>query len=204
MNVLLLSLVSFGLAILAHLIVWRIHLPRRQTRSLLIILFGVSALVIGSTFPASRAGLIATVEYPALIQSALFCISMSLAYTITYSALEADSPTLVMIRAIADAGPEGFDKERLFQTMTGDVLVMPRIDDLLRLHRQKDGKLGKEPLRITIWVERDPSLVRPVHRLERYRIDSLVRVFARVAQWDRDCVGGALCFGYYWLWCIRH
>jgi len=61
----------------------------------------------------------------------LFFISLTLAYMITYSALEADSPSLVMVMAIRSAGPEGLDKKKFGQLMSDDTLVMPRIKDIL-------------------------------------------------------------------------
>lgn len=62
----------------------------------------------------------------------LFVTSFTLAYMITYSALEADSPSLVMIMSIANAGPNGLPKEQFEQLMTDEMLSIPRIRDLLR------------------------------------------------------------------------
>ena len=50
---------------------------------------------------------------------------------ITYSAIEVDSPSLVMINAIAKAGKEGLDEKLFYQMMNGDILIKPRINDLL-------------------------------------------------------------------------
>jgi hypothetical protein len=62
----------------------------------------------------------------------LFVTSFTLAYMITYSALEADSPSLVMIMSIANAGPKGLPQEKFKQLMTDEMLIVPRIRDLLR------------------------------------------------------------------------
>jgi len=62
----------------------------------------------------------------------LFVISLTLAYIITYSALEADSPSLVMIMNIASAGSDGLPKKKFEQLMTDDILIIPRVRDLLR------------------------------------------------------------------------
>jgi hypothetical protein len=62
----------------------------------------------------------------------LFFTSFTLAYLITYSALEADSPSLVLIMSIANAGTNGLPKEQFEQLVTDDVLILPRIRDLLR------------------------------------------------------------------------
>lgn len=50
---------------------------------------------------------------------------------ITYSALEADSPSLVIVTTIANAGPNGLDKKYFDELMNDDILVKPRIRDLL-------------------------------------------------------------------------
>ena len=50
---------------------------------------------------------------------------------ITYSALEADSPSLVIITTIANAGSNGLDKKSFDELMNDNVLVKPRIRDLL-------------------------------------------------------------------------
>ena len=65
------------------------------------------------------------------IASSLFFISLALAYIISYSGVEADSPSLVMTLTIANAGPEGLDKKEFDKIMTNDILVKPRIRDLL-------------------------------------------------------------------------
>jgi predicted transcriptional regulator len=61
---------------------------------------------------------------------------------ITYSALEADSPSLVMIMSIANAGITGLLKTQFEQRMTDDVLIIPRIQDLLRdqMIYEQEGK----------------------------------------------------------------
>ena len=51
---------------------------------------------------------------------------------ITYSAMEADSPSLVILNHIADAGSEGVAKDVFFDSLNDDILVKPRIKDLLR------------------------------------------------------------------------
>ncbi|MBF0472984.1 MAG: hypothetical protein HQK93_04535, partial [Nitrospirae bacterium] len=67
-----------------------------------------------------------------LIHISLFVVSLTFAYIITYSAIEADSPSLVMIIAIADAGINGLSVERFHEMMSNDLLVVPRLNDILR------------------------------------------------------------------------
>lgn len=50
---------------------------------------------------------------------------------ITYSAIEADSPSLVMVMAIANAGPDGMDAREFEATLNDDLLIKPRVADLI-------------------------------------------------------------------------
>ena len=61
----------------------------------------------------------------------MFFVSLLLAYMITYTALEADSPSLVMVMTIGSAGPEGLDKKKFDRLMSDDTLIVPRIEDLV-------------------------------------------------------------------------
>jgi len=125
MTPLLWSALTLLAATAVHLLLWRIRLPRRQTRALLLIYL--------TTLAATLALLAARASPPAeLLQIALLVIASTFAYIINYSAVEADSPTLVIIRAIAAAGPSGLPPTALHAHMTDDVLVQPRLDDLIR------------------------------------------------------------------------
>ena len=50
---------------------------------------------------------------------------------ITYTAIEADSPSLVLIMKVSEAGSEGLDSKKLEQMMSDDILVIPRLEDLV-------------------------------------------------------------------------
>lgn len=135
MLVFLYDLILFFLAFILHLVLWKIHLPKRQTKALLQIFFGT--LIVGilfliniSSFVPEAGDLIPqkTSEY---FHISLFFISLTLSYMITYSALEADSPTLVMVMTIEKAGQEGLDKKEFDQKLNDDILVKPRIRDLI-------------------------------------------------------------------------
>jgi hypothetical protein len=135
MKVLFWGIILFCCAFFVHLIVWRIRLPKRQTKTLLVIFFGT--LLIG-LFTLGSAKFI----LPEYLHIVLFVTSLTLAYMITYSALEADSPSLVMIMSIANAGITGLLKTQFEQRMTDDVLIIPRIQDLLRdqMIYEQEGK----------------------------------------------------------------
>lgn len=134
MSVLCWSLEILSIAFLLHLLIWKIHLPKHQTKALLLIFFGmlVSGLLGLWGMKALLPLRMIPTRFPEYLHIALFVTSFTLAYVITYSAIEADSPSLVMMLAIASAGPEGLPKARFEQLMTDDLLVLPRIRDLVR------------------------------------------------------------------------
>lgn len=133
------------LGFLAHLAAWRVRTPRRQTRALLAIFFGV--LAAGVTVWAARGP---QASWPAptpttaaeCLAAALLTASLALAYVISYSALEADSPTLVMVRMIAQAGRAGLPRAQFHRQLTDELLVLPRLADLVRdgLVELRDGR----------------------------------------------------------------
>ncbi len=125
----------FVLAFFIHLVLWKVKLPKRQTKAILQIFFAVlfvgilvlwnlpdSPIIWGITPPVSLRG---------YIQISLFFISLTLAYIITYSAIEADSPSLVIVTAIEKAGSSGLDKKHFNELMTDEILIKPRLKDIL-------------------------------------------------------------------------
>lgn len=118
----------------AHVAVWKIRLPARQTKTLLLILFAglASSLAAFAAFPGLALLSVPVPRgYAELTAVGLYVTSFILAYMITYSAVEADSPTLVMMKAIAEAGAAGITREDFFSAMNDSVLVEPRLRDLL-------------------------------------------------------------------------
>lgn len=142
MAVLCWSILTVAAAFILHLALWRIHLPQRQTRALLGLFFGVLALVLAGAATGLTDDLVPLPRLaglPQYVQTAIFVTGFTLAYIITYSALEADSPTLVMIKAIAEAGAAGLPVEKLLESASDDVLLKPRLADLVR-----DGMLVQD------------------------------------------------------------
>jgi hypothetical protein len=135
MKVLVFGFTIFCLAFMVHLIIWKIRLPKRQVKTMLLLFFAtlLSSTLILSNAPASFKffNLTAPDNIWEYLHICLFFISLTLAYMITYSALEADSPSLVMVMAINNAEPEGLDKNKFGELMSDETLVMPRIRDVL-------------------------------------------------------------------------
>jgi len=112
-------------------------LPKRQVKTLLQLFFAVmgAGVLLLAVFPSIRLwGVSAPRGLNEYIHIMVFFISLTLAYMITYSALEADSPSLVMVMKIESAGSGGLPKEEFDKSMNDDILVKPRVNDLLIDH----------------------------------------------------------------------
>jgi hypothetical protein len=133
---LLYGVVVLSLAFIIHLLIWRIRPPKHQTAALVRIFFGTYLLSLPVLYGLSRAGCSTVVCVPRTVfdsaRTSLFFASFALAYIITYSALEADSPSLAIVRIVSEAGPKGLNSDALSSTFSDEVLVKPRVQDLLR------------------------------------------------------------------------
>jgi hypothetical protein len=125
MNALLLALGLFVAASAAHVVVWKLRVPRRQTRTILLI--HVCTLIAGCVLFGGTA-----LSYVELSRTALLFLTLTAAYIISYSAVEAESPSLVIALRVAAAGPGGLRKDALAREMSDEFLILPRIEDLLR------------------------------------------------------------------------
>ena len=134
MSVLIFGSSVFFVYFLIHLIIWKLKVPKRQTIALLKIFFLTLVLFVIFMIISSLSG--QCNDYiPKNMSDYLhiffLSLSLNLAYIITYTALEADSPSLVIILSIAEAGLNGISKKEFEQKMNNDILVNPRIKDLL-------------------------------------------------------------------------
>lgn len=125
MNTLFWGSVIFCSAFILHVIIWKVRIPKNQTKILLMIFFGTLCagfIVLCFLIHLTLA------EY---LHISLFFISLTLAYITTYSALEVDSPSLVMVMNIAAAGNIGLEKKKFEEITNDDRLVKPRVRDLI-------------------------------------------------------------------------
>ena len=125
---------AFGLFILGfaiHLILWRIHVPKRQSAELLLIFFAILPL-----------GLAATKIIPPLAalgpwgfwqcHVALFHVAMTLAYVVTYSALEERSPSMSLLTYVADSQGQGRTHDELSTILRSAMPVEIRLNAMIR------------------------------------------------------------------------
>jgi len=124
------------LAFVLHVIVWRLRVPKRQGRGIVCVflLTLIAGLALGVTTEYAK-GNFWDHAFDQMISSSnwiLLYISYTLAYLISFTAIEADSPSLVMVKQIMESGEKGLIPETLEKRIVNDDLVMPRIGDLLR------------------------------------------------------------------------
>jgi hypothetical protein len=144
MAVLLWGSVSVAAAFAFHVALWQIYLPKRQTRAVLLIFLAALAMVLAVLWfvPHQQASWVWPASLPEYLHISLFVVVFALAYTITYSAIEVDSPSLVMAIKIAEAGQKGMSQEEFHAYFSDKILVDPRLADMVR-----DGlaeKIGRE------------------------------------------------------------
>jgi len=137
MTVLLWGILIFVFGFALHFLIWKVRLPQRQVKTFLQIFFGVwiisifSLIGIENSFPDNPLLPHTLWEY---IHISFLTLVIVLSYMNTYPGIEADSPTLVIVHAIKNAGSEGLEKSSLEKKLNNDVLVSPRIQDLLTDH----------------------------------------------------------------------
>ena len=135
MGVLFYGFALIFIALIIQFFVWRVHLPQNQTKALLAIFFGtfvIGVLVLWVFSSDIRfLGISAPVAIHEYLQLCFFFVSLTLGYIATYSALEVDSPSLMIVMAIAKEGEQGLDETKLRQKMNDDILLIPRVNDLI-------------------------------------------------------------------------
>lgn len=99
-------------------------MPKNHSKAVLFIFLWV--LIIGifiSPYPAK------SYEY---FQLCILFISLTAAYVATYPGIEVDSPSLVMVMEIFKAGADGLERHDIEQKMSNDILIIPRLKDLVK------------------------------------------------------------------------
>jgi hypothetical protein len=61
----------------------------------------------------------------------IFLGVLTIGYIILYPGFEVDVPTLILVNTIAQSGVNGIEKEKLYDLVNDNLLIKPRIRDLL-------------------------------------------------------------------------
>lgn len=133
MQLFLLTAAVFAVALIVHLILWRVRMPRHHTSALLIIF----ALVFLLAIPVLLG---AVPTWPDRLRIALLYLAASLCYVITYSAIEGDSPTLSLMRLLDQHGKEGMPARDVDHFLAQRPFVKARLAALiLSGHVREEG-----------------------------------------------------------------
>lgn len=131
MNVFVTLAILLGVLFSIHLAWWRIRLPGRQRPALLaLFLLGGALLAPGAGWLGGLFGL-EPLSWIQWLNVALGVVAFALAYVVTYSALEADSPTLSLMRFISEQGPGGASLEDLQGFIARRPFVAARLGALI-------------------------------------------------------------------------
>jgi hypothetical protein len=136
MKILLWGTPIFVILLAVHLVLWRIYLPRRQVRTVLALLLGGSTMGLWAlaSWPESWAlpGGQPRLTASELSQVGVYLLALTFSYLITYTAIEADSPSLVITSAIASTDAVGLTQNELYRRLDDELLILPRVEDLVR------------------------------------------------------------------------
>jgi hypothetical protein len=101
MTVLLAGIGLLFLSFCVQLALWRIFIPRRQIRALLVIFVLVPLIAVGVLQIVGMPDVLATLSAAEIVRLAIFYVSCALMYIVLYSAIEEQSPTLAIASYVA-------------------------------------------------------------------------------------------------------
>jgi hypothetical protein len=114
---------------LVHVILWRIKLPSAQTMALLKIYVGTYLIWLGLWGSGQKWFWIHSLAD--LIQCTLLYGAILLAYIVTYSAVEAESPTLTIMMIVHEGPATGTRLDQIYAYVDGHPFLRARLDALL-------------------------------------------------------------------------
>jgi len=165
MTSLLTAVALFLCAFAAHAAIWRIRVPRRQTRALVLVFAGVPPLAWAAARALGAAAAPVSpppADFPAI---GLFYAGAACCYLITYAGVEEASPSLLIIRALEAAADRGCERAELAAIVTEERFVEPRIRALTEQHITT---LTPEGSRLTprgLWIARLAGLLSRCFRI---------------------------------------
>ncbi len=121
METIIFSVGLLGVAFLLHLLIWRVCLPKRQTLVLLLIFFGIFGLgsLVGLIFKAGGA----PQSFVQWLQLAFFYIPSALSYIALYSAIEEDSPSLLLVNEVHRSGDKGCSYDEFSKIISNELFI---------------------------------------------------------------------------------
>lgn len=135
-SVIISAMLVFLACLVVHVALWRVRRPANPPRALIIIFFLLSPLVgvLIYVFLPRLAADIADGWWAGVAGWAavyLLHFGLSSAYIMTYPAVEAVSPSLVMALMLGRAGPRGVARDEIEEFFATDRVLAPRFRDLV-------------------------------------------------------------------------
>lgn len=144
MSVLVSGLTALALGFAAHILFWKVSLPRHQTRVLFALLAGASVVTM----------LIRPLAAPEIVYFLALVGAVSVAYVIFYTTVEGSSPSLDILM-ILDRSRTGVSQEEMLRRLDDQILVLDRLEDLLRcgmvVYRQERYRIAPSGA-VFVWV----------------------------------------------------
>jgi hypothetical protein len=152
MAVFISGLALLAIALVIHVIWWRLKVPRRQPFMLAMLLLSVAVCGFAAIYAADLVA--GELPLPRFLLAFLLYGSGGVVYLILFSAMEADSPSLTLIRLISEAGPRGIHRDDLLRVVERHSYIKVRIDMMVA-----DGMAVETPrgLRLAsqgLWLSR--------------------------------------------------
>ncbi|HWR03895.1 MAG TPA: hypothetical protein VN419_07725 [Humidesulfovibrio sp.] len=143
MTVLLWGLALLCGALAVHVLWWRTSLPRNQLAALLKLLLAVLALWLGANALLGLTGIAAAgLPLPLIpcLHAGLLYISAALAYVVLFSTIDADSPSINILRTLDEAGPQGLGEDELLRRTGMERFFISRLERM-----EADGMTLRTP-----------------------------------------------------------
>ena len=143
MRLFLAGLALLMLAFALHVVIWRVHPPKRSIHALLGI-FATTPLVAVPIFMAIEPSVASLSD---ALRVLLFYVPSSLVYVCLYSAIEAQSPSLAIVSYVAGCGSAGRSEADIANHLIDDEGVNARIGSMkaARMIVVGDGRCALTP-----------------------------------------------------------
>jgi len=113
-----------ALTFILHVAIWRVRRPERQTSGVLSFFLTSAAAGLLAAYLGGFAHDVAD-----LTLIAQFLVAAALAYTCINSAIQEDSPTLMVVTFVAIAAPKGCTAAEARAALNADTTLAPRLRD---------------------------------------------------------------------------
>lgn len=134
---LLAGFLIFFICLLLHLVIWRWRYPRNRPAALVLIFIVLPPALTFGCWGVERLGLLPGADSILLLPITawlgiyLLHFALSTAYILSYPAVEAVSPSLVILLMVGDSKSSGLPYDEMLRCFDNKELLHPRIKDLI-------------------------------------------------------------------------